>query len=57
MYTCTTLTIIEWKDFKDFNDDTDVGTHWAHDVVATLIQRRNNVVCPVGSAKDKNKDK
>ena len=24
------------------------GTHRAHDVFATLIQRRNNVVCPVG---------
>ena len=23
--------------------------HWAHDVAATLIQRRNNVVCSVGS--------
>ena len=25
-----------------------VTTHWAHGVVATLIQRRNNVVSPVG---------
>ena len=24
-------------------------THWTHDVVVTLIQRRNNVVCPVGT--------
>ena len=23
--------------------------HWAHGVVATLIQRRDNVVCPLGS--------
>ena len=29
-----------WQRSKEF--------HWAHDVVATLIQRRNNVVCPVG---------
>ena len=25
-----------------------INTHWAYDVVATLNQRRNNVVCPVG---------
>ena len=24
-----------------------INTHWAYDVVATLNQRRNNVVCPV----------
>ena len=24
-------------------------THWAHGVVATLNQRRNNVVCQVGN--------
>ena len=24
-------------------------THRAHDVVVTLIQRHNNVVCPVGT--------
>ena len=27
-------------------DESHNITHWAHDVVA--IQRRNNVVCPVG---------
>ena len=37
------------KDLVNYNQLSVYSTHWAHGVVATLNQRRNNVVCQVGN--------
>ena len=41
MWLCGHISLISWL----WQDE---ASQWAHDVVATLIQRRKKVVCPVG---------